>query len=102
MAPTSGWANSNLLSSHHSQQPTFTHIAEPAHPGPRLRVEIIDMCQKITTTYQCGCTAVTWVKTSGCSGDGEKCDRKKSVSFKNDDTCDKHGENGERSKTKLR
>lgn len=98
-------SSSNQLSSHHSQhhsqQPTFTHLAEPAYPGATLGVALIIMCQKITTTYKCGHTAVTWVKTSGCSGEVEKCPHIREISFTNSDYCDKYN-HCEKPKSKLR
>lgn len=100
---TSGWAkstvpnssrfpeDSNVVQFEPTQlaplsQPNFTHLAESAHPGARLGVSVT-MCQKITTTYSCGHTAVAYVKTSGCSGEAKKCPRLRPVAFKNDDIC---------------
>lgn len=67
-------------------QPTLTHLTEicTSKCSPRSI-----MCQKITTTYRCGCTDVKWVKTSGCSGKKEKCPKVKAVQFTNNDDCER-------------
>lgn len=116
---TSGWAkstipnsslcpeDSNVVQFEPTQlaplpQPTFTHLAEPAHPGARLGVAAITMCQKITTTYSCGHTSVTYVKTSGCSGEAKKCPHLRPVASTNDDICSDESDCDKKPKPKRR